>query len=169
MRITQGCDKGGFYHELFLRDRYFLAREITRQKVKGTFIKGISNPADEPKFYEMPFVSALSVSPKDSAQPEQGDSMENKEEAIPLVDFDTFLDQVDHSDSVASSAEFSSYDEEFCISTCGWIDGTNNEIKDEVLFADICFEDDLSNSVQYFSFSEYINTCVTLQMVIDRL
>jgi hypothetical protein len=49
------------------------------------------------------------------------------------------------------------------------MDGTNNEIKDEVLFADICFKDDLSNSVQYFSFSEYINTCVTLQMVIDRL
>jgi HSF-type DNA-binding len=33
--MSQGPDKGGYYHELFLRGRPDLAARITRQKFKG--------------------------------------------------------------------------------------------------------------------------------------
>jgi hypothetical protein len=58
LRITQGKDKGAYYHELFLRGKEFLSKSITRERVKGTFVKGKSNPATEPDFYGMPFVMA---------------------------------------------------------------------------------------------------------------
>jgi hypothetical protein len=55
LKITQGHDKGAYYHELFLHGMDFLARKITSQRVKGTFIKGISRPESEPDFCSMPF------------------------------------------------------------------------------------------------------------------
>jgi hypothetical protein len=58
LRITQGKDKGAYYHELFLRGKEFLSKSITRERVKGTFVKGKANPATEPDFYGMPFVMA---------------------------------------------------------------------------------------------------------------
>jgi len=65
-KITQGCDKGAYYHECFLRGKYFLARKIDRVKVKGTFVKGAANPADEPNFHTMPFVQGIFFYPKKS-------------------------------------------------------------------------------------------------------
>lgn len=55
-RITQGRDKGGYYHELFLRGRSLLALKMQRTKVKGTGARKASSPETEPNFYAMPFV-----------------------------------------------------------------------------------------------------------------
>jgi len=57
LRITQGRDKGAYYHELFLRGKSFLVDRIKRQKVKGTMIKSAASPETEPDFYSMTFVS----------------------------------------------------------------------------------------------------------------
>lgn len=52
-RITAGRDRGGYYHELFLRNKLFLCQNMTRIRIKGTGIKGKANPASEPDFYSM--------------------------------------------------------------------------------------------------------------------
>jgi hypothetical protein len=57
-RITKGRDRGGYYHELFLRGKVFLVQNIHRIKVKGTKIRARSNPEQEPNFYAMPYVGA---------------------------------------------------------------------------------------------------------------
>lgn len=53
-RITAGRDRGGYYHELFLRNKLFLCQNMTRIRIKGTGIKGKANPSSEPDFYRMP-------------------------------------------------------------------------------------------------------------------
>jgi len=55
-RITQGADKGGYYHESFLRGREWLLHRIERERVKGTGKRAKSNPEEEPDFYSMPYV-----------------------------------------------------------------------------------------------------------------
>ena len=55
-RITRGLDATGYYHEYFLRDREYLAKRILRKRIKGTKIKGATNPDLEPDFYAMPAV-----------------------------------------------------------------------------------------------------------------
>jgi len=55
-RLTRGRDRGGYYHELFLRDRVFLSHNIQRIKVKGTGVRARSNPDQEPDFWQMPWV-----------------------------------------------------------------------------------------------------------------
>jgi len=52
-RITAGRDRGGYYHELFLRNKLFLCQNMTRIRIKGTGIKGKANPSSEPDFYSM--------------------------------------------------------------------------------------------------------------------
>lgn len=56
-RLTRGRDRGGYYHELFLRNRTFLAHSIQRIKVKGTGVRARSNPDQEPDFWAMPWVN----------------------------------------------------------------------------------------------------------------
>lgn len=53
-RLTTGRDKGGYYHELFLRNKPVLAQRIKRQRIKGTGVRPRSNPEEEPDFYKMP-------------------------------------------------------------------------------------------------------------------
>jgi hypothetical protein len=60
-RLTRGLDKGGYYHELFLRHRVFLAPRIQRVKVKGTGVRARSNPNQEPEFWDMPWVAEEST------------------------------------------------------------------------------------------------------------
>lgn len=55
-RLTKGQDKGGYYHEMFLRNKVFLAHNINRMRVKGTGVRARSNPDMEPDFYAMPSV-----------------------------------------------------------------------------------------------------------------
>ena len=57
LRITQGPDKGGYYHELFLRGKHYLVKEISRIQIKGTGVRSKSNPDQEPDFYTMPWVT----------------------------------------------------------------------------------------------------------------
>jgi len=56
-RLTGGLDKGGYYHELFLRGKVSLAYEIHRQRVKGTGVRLPTNPDIEPNFYALPLVT----------------------------------------------------------------------------------------------------------------
>ena len=50
-RLTVGTDKGGYYHELFLRGRVDLVGMIQRVKVKGTGVRAKANPEEEPNLY----------------------------------------------------------------------------------------------------------------------
>ena len=52
-RLTSGRDRGGYYHELFLRGRPFLCKRMMRTRIKGTGIKAASSPQTEPDFYAM--------------------------------------------------------------------------------------------------------------------
>jgi len=77
-RITKGRDRGGYYHELFLRGKLFLANRIERNKVKGTKIKGVTSPETEPDFYSMPFVIVSATSSeKDVSSPPTTNSCED--------------------------------------------------------------------------------------------
>eukprot|EP00980_Cylindrotheca_fusiformis_P029873 scaffold23996_cov117-Cylindrotheca_fusiformis.AAC.1 len=60
-RITRGRDRGGYYHELFLRGKTCLAQNIHRVKVKGTRVRARANPEQEPNFYDMPEISKSSM------------------------------------------------------------------------------------------------------------
>ena len=53
-RLTSGRDKGGYYHELFLRGKPLLCQRMVRMRIKGTRIKAASSPETEPNFYAMP-------------------------------------------------------------------------------------------------------------------
>jgi hypothetical protein len=70
LKITEGPDKGAYYHELFLRGKSFLAKNILRQKIKGNFVRGIANPANEPNFYKMPFVTSVYENASASFKPD---------------------------------------------------------------------------------------------------
>lgn len=61
-RITQGRDKGAYYHERFLRGMAPLAQQMVRQRIKGTKAKSLVNPENEPDFYAMPYVPEVSRS-----------------------------------------------------------------------------------------------------------
>jgi hypothetical protein len=52
-RLTAGPDKGGYYHEKFLRNKPGLAYCIQRFKLKGTKTRKAANPHSEPNFYQM--------------------------------------------------------------------------------------------------------------------
>mmetsp|Transcript_1035 Transcript_1035/g.2023 ORF Transcript_1035/g.2023 Transcript_1035/m.2023 type:complete len:319 (+) Transcript_1035:61-1017(+) len=79
-RITKGRDRGGYYHELFLRSKVFLVQNIHRVKVKGTKIRARSNPEQEPNFYAMPFVGSNQAAP----------SMSQMSTAAPVTSSQTF-------------------------------------------------------------------------------
>jgi hypothetical protein len=64
-RLTRGRDRGGYYHEHFLKDRVFLARSIQRIMVKGTRVRARSNPDQEPNFWSMPWVLQQAPQKKD--------------------------------------------------------------------------------------------------------
>jgi len=61
-RLTAGDDRGGYYHELFLRHKLFLCQNMTRMRIKGTGIKGKASPETEPNFYAMPTLKPDSIS-----------------------------------------------------------------------------------------------------------
>ena len=53
-RVTQGTDKGGYYHECFLRWRPRLAESIKRVKFKGRGPRKPDNPDSQPNFSLIP-------------------------------------------------------------------------------------------------------------------
>lgn len=62
-RLTRGGDAGGYYHELFLRGKVNLCKQMQRTKVKGTMFKAASSPENEPDFYRM---APVQVTPQHS-------------------------------------------------------------------------------------------------------
>lgn len=81
-RLTRGRDQGGYYHELFLKGRVCMAHGIQRTKVKGTGVRGRSNPDQEPDFWPMPWVDGIS----EPAMPEE----EKVSSAIPPLENELF-------------------------------------------------------------------------------
>jgi hypothetical protein len=61
-----GRDKGGYYHELFLRNKRFLSHRIQRIKIKGTGARKPSSPETEPNFYNAPFLPSTSLPSKNA-------------------------------------------------------------------------------------------------------
>ncbi len=61
-RLTFGRDRGGYYHERFLRHKKFLAHGIKRVQVKGTGVRARSNPDQEPNFWTMKWCDPTVVS-----------------------------------------------------------------------------------------------------------
>jgi hypothetical protein len=61
-----GRDKGGYYHELFLRSKHFLSHRIQRIKIKGTGARKPGSPDTEPSFYNAPFLPSTSVPSKNT-------------------------------------------------------------------------------------------------------
>jgi hypothetical protein len=50
-RVPCGRDRGGYYHECFLKDSPDLCGRIRRVPVKGTKVRGASHPGPVPDFY----------------------------------------------------------------------------------------------------------------------
>ena len=84
-RLTGGIDKGGYYHELFLRGKVSLAYDIHRMRVKGTGVRLPTNPDKEPNFYALPPIQQNLVASLPTSQP----SMPvNKQEEKDIVFFE---------------------------------------------------------------------------------
>lgn len=60
-RLTGGLDKGGYYHEMFLKGKVSLAYDIHRMRVKGTGVRLPTNPENEPNFYALPPVTQSDI------------------------------------------------------------------------------------------------------------
>eukprot|EP00522_Entomoneis_paludosa_P017134 CAMPEP_0172441972 /NCGR_PEP_ID=MMETSP1065-20121228/2465_1 /TAXON_ID=265537 /ORGANISM="Amphiprora paludosa, Strain CCMP125" /LENGTH=355 /DNA_ID=CAMNT_0013191611 /DNA_START=72 /DNA_END=1139 /DNA_ORIENTATION=- len=83
-RITVGLDKGGYYHEKFLRGRAFLLCEIYRMRLKGEGHRAKANPAQEPDFWGMPPVQELQFN---AASGQQNYPQQNQQQqALPQHD-----------------------------------------------------------------------------------
>jgi hypothetical protein len=80
-----GRDKGGYYHELFLRSKRFLSHRVQRIKIKGTGARKPSSPETEPNFYNAPFLPSRSVSIKNT----QGSMVNNMLAPGPNIYLDT--------------------------------------------------------------------------------
>eukprot|EP00979_Chaetoceros_neogracilis_P010357 scaffold2455_cov212-Chaetoceros_neogracile.AAC.11 len=69
-RFLNGPDNGAYYHELFLREHFFLCKAIFRTKVKGKKSNKRRKAADllgsEPNFYEMEKLPSLHLSHRKS-------------------------------------------------------------------------------------------------------
>ena len=83
-RITQGRDKGAYYHELYLRGKPFLACWILPLKVKGTKIRAFPSPEIEPNFYAMPYVNASNFSPIESLSLPSKQNVDLEKQAFPF-------------------------------------------------------------------------------------
>jgi hypothetical protein len=70
-----GRDKGGYYHELFLRGKRFLSRRIQRIKIKGTGARKPGSPETEPNFYIATFLPSTSIPIKNAQVSRVGDMM----------------------------------------------------------------------------------------------
>jgi hypothetical protein len=60
-RISSGNDKNGYYHECFLRYRPDLLQFMHRVSLKGIGVRVRSIAAEEPNFYQMPFVQPINA------------------------------------------------------------------------------------------------------------
>jgi len=95
-RITrQGPDRGSYYHELFLRGKKFLCRDIIRLRVKGTGTRMASNPDAEPDFYAMTPIATI--------KPSQSETETESDSSVTLDDMDSILRNFQSDDWTSSS------------------------------------------------------------------
>jgi hypothetical protein len=52
-RFSHGKDKGAYFHYLFIRGKCPLVRGMVRRKIKGTKVRRIMAPSEEPDFYSL--------------------------------------------------------------------------------------------------------------------
>jgi hypothetical protein len=57
--FSLGADKGGYYHELFLRGKQFLAQLIAFRKIKGS----MKPKTRAPNFFALPFLPGTNANP----------------------------------------------------------------------------------------------------------
>ena len=79
-RLTSGPDKGGYYHERFLRGKDQLCTTMIRTRIKGTRTKGASDPESEPNFYLMPSFADESSKPYSSTAEDDGNKSATKKQ-----------------------------------------------------------------------------------------
>lgn len=58
-RVTNGADKGAYFHPSFLRGMPRLCREMKRTVVNGKGTRRPSDPSSEPEFYSMPSIPSV--------------------------------------------------------------------------------------------------------------
>lgn len=68
--LTTGRDKNGYYHELFLRGKRFLAHRIPRCKLKGQGARKPTSPETEPNFYLYSFLPSEQSNDRDGEVPQ---------------------------------------------------------------------------------------------------
>jgi hypothetical protein len=190
LKITQGPDKGAYYHELFLYGMCSLAEKMRPKKVKGTFVKGIANPTNEPNFYTMPFVKVISGYAKASASLQPGGDHSSLEEKVSATNKISYLQQTkdkallledidlknvsfvknDPFDNTVSNDVF--FNDEELFTALQELQPPNDLVETiyhEGILDDISLEDGPSNSKQYYSVQEYVDTCALLKMIINQL
>jgi len=59
LRVTNGADKGAYYHSSFLRGMPRLCREIKRTVVNGKGVRTPADPSKDPEFYSMPPIPSI--------------------------------------------------------------------------------------------------------------
>lgn len=70
-RISHGLDKGGYWHEYFLRGKPELLEKVERIKIKGTKVRAATNPDSEPNFYMMTTMPPVSANSSIIAAPSE--------------------------------------------------------------------------------------------------
>ena len=108
-QLSNGPDKGGYYHELFLRGKGFLCNQIMRIRIKGPKSRQSIDPEKEPRFYSMPSVppsrkgegsKRKSKRTLDKVQSRISDNTES------LLDDGAYISSSDDSDSVSDIPHF---------------------------------------------------------------
>lgn len=100
-RLTRnGSDKGGYYHELFLRNKVFLSYRIPRMRVKGNGVRARSNPESEPDFYNLPSIGPNHGPPTFPQEVQSKCSAMDEERIYPLSNPTATLKRIMSSDEL---------------------------------------------------------------------
>lgn len=126
-RLTKGPDKGGYYNELFLRGKIFLAHRIQRMRVKGTGVRARSSPETEPDFQKMPPVVN---SPMDREVEKKRSDMTTPEQVESQLKATSFYD--DASDDDDNDEEMDIFD----VKDLGFFEGMKFHLLDHNAFTE---------------------------------
>jgi hypothetical protein len=108
-RISSGEDKGGYYHEFFLRGMPFLLPRLCQIKIKGTKVRSASDPEKEPNFWRMPWVIRMEAATSYYHEDEEEETKEIEKEGTEQVyvsDPASSESEEDEDDKSLSAEEF---------------------------------------------------------------